>query len=460
VRGRSAAFEDGMPLAASPAVLASPPRGIAPPSSADASRALATALERVANLERERRIADALLQIDSLELHGVLDRVCRLTVELMPCDRATAYLYSSRAHGFVPVADCGTPPQIAERFAKQLYFGQSRAGGARRMIPFIEDIRAGRLGHATLDDAPNAEVRELLETLEQWAVCLIPLSSSARGSLFVSMGRPPGFDETALRIAQGVARQASNLVDQARAFQRMQQAARVRAGLAALAAALNLETEAGRIARLIAAEVAALFRIDVAAVLVPQRDGLAVLGAHGVEVEGLQLPLRDDTAVLGSALESGEVAFQNELTEGPLAGGPLRRELGLASVLVVPLMGRAGPVGCLLLGDRRRRYGFSREIADEALVLGPLASAALERAALFAKVERSEEHFRSLIENASDLIMIVGADWTLRYLSPSIERILGHSAAELLGLPVWEMAHPDDRFGWWDGSWPAPRGRR
>ena len=43
---------------------------------------------RVANLERERRLAEALLQVDSLDLRSVLDRVCRLTVELMPCERA------------------------------------------------------------------------------------------------------------------------------------------------------------------------------------------------------------------------------------------------------------------------------------------------------------------------------------------------------------------------------------
>ena len=49
---------------------------------------------RVANLERERRLAEALLQVDSLDLRSVLDRVCRLTAELMPCDRATVYLLS------------------------------------------------------------------------------------------------------------------------------------------------------------------------------------------------------------------------------------------------------------------------------------------------------------------------------------------------------------------------------
>jgi len=75
--------------------------------------------------------------------------------------------------------------------------------------------------------------------------------------------------------------------------------------------------------------------------------------------------------------------FQNDLDESAMSGGPLCRELGLKSVLVLPLVGRDGPLGCLLLGNTKSRNGFSVEIADEAMVLGPLASAALERAALF-----------------------------------------------------------------------------
>src|SRR5262245_488419 len=102
-------------------------------------QAYAAALARIAHLERERRVSEALLQIESLDLHGVLDRICRLTVELMPCSRATAYLYSSRARGFVAAADCGTPPHVVQRFAEKLYFGQSRAGGDRDAIPFRDD---------------------------------------------------------------------------------------------------------------------------------------------------------------------------------------------------------------------------------------------------------------------------------------------------------------------------------
>jgi signal transduction histidine kinase len=108
------------------------------------------------------------------------------------------------------------------------------------------------------------------------------------------------------------------------------------------------------------------------------------------------IPLRDDTAVLSDAMQSGTSVFQNDLDESAMSGGPLCRELGLKSVLVLPLVGRDGPLGCLLLGNTKSRNGFSVEIADEAMVLGPLASAALERAALFqADVARERELARA-----------------------------------------------------------------
>jgi PAS domain S-box-containing protein len=287
---------------------------------------------------------------------------------------------------------------------------------------------------------------ELLVELEQYAMCLVPLRSSARGALFVTVGQPPGFDDTAFRIVQAVARQAANLVDHARTFQKLQHAARVRAGLAGLAAAVNRETDPVRIAQLVGAEVAALFRLSGAAVLLPQRDGLVVGGDHGLAADGLFLPLQDDTAVLVQAFRQGRAVFQNELAESPMGGGPLCRDLGLKSVFVLPLVGREGPIGVLLLGHKERSHGFSQEIADEALVLGPIASAALERATLFQQVERSEEQFRSLIENASDLIAIVGQDGAFRYQSPSVERILGYGRNELIGQNIAQLIHPDDRF--------------
>ncbi len=59
-------------------------------------------------------------------------------------------------------------------------------------------------------------------------------------------------------------------------------------------------------------------------------------------------------------------------------------------------------------------------------------------------LRQSEEHFRMLIENALDAIVIVDSDLTVLYESPSVERILGHTQEEMLGKAWLEIIHPDD----------------
>ena len=57
----------------------------------------------------------------------------------------------------------------------------------------------------------------------------------------------------------------------------------------------------------------------------------------------------------------------------------------------------------------------------------------------------SEERFRSLVQNASDMIAILGPDGTVRYESPSHQRVLGRGPEDSLGRSVFDFVHPDDR---------------
>jgi PAS domain S-box-containing protein len=66
----------------------------------------------------------------------------------------------------------------------------------------------------------------------------------------------------------------------------------------------------------------------------------------------------------------------------------------------------------------------------------------LER--LYQKVLDSEARFRSLIEKASDLIVVVSPAGELSYASPSLLHVLGYAPAKLLGQPVRDLLHPDE----------------
>ena len=71
---------------------------------------------------------------------------------------------------------------------------------------------------------------------------------------------------------------------------------------------------------------------------------------------------------------------------------------------------------------------------------------ALESESLSADLHRrrSEERFRSLVQNASDMVSLVDADGIIRYESPSVARILGYNPDELIGTNWFAMLHPED----------------
>lgn len=57
---------------------------------------------------------------------------------------------------------------------------------------------------------------------------------------------------------------------------------------------------------------------------------------------------------------------------------------------------------------------------------------------------RSERRLRALTDNAWDVVHTVGPDRTIGYVSPSVERVLGFTPAELVGRPHGGLVHPDD----------------
>jgi len=64
---------------------------------------------------------------------------------------------------------------------------------------------------------------------------------------------------------------------------------------------------------------------------------------------------------------------------------------------------------------------------------------------LLVDLQRSEERFRSLVQNASDGVLVLGEDALVRYASPAVERILGRHPDERIGRPATADVHPEDR---------------
>ena len=68
----------------------------------------------------------------------------------------------------------------------------------------------------------------------------------------------------------------------------------------------------------------------------------------------------------------------------------------------------------------------------------------LDNLALAQKLSHQENHFRSLVQGSSDVIMIADPDGVLRYVSPAAAGVYGRPAEELIGTRLPEMVHPED----------------
>jgi PAS domain S-box-containing protein len=52
--------------------------------------------------------------------------------------------------------------------------------------------------------------------------------------------------------------------------------------------------------------------------------------------------------------------------------------------------------------------------------------------------------FKALVEHSSDVIAILDRAGHIRYVSPSIERLLGYKSANLIGARIFDLVHPND----------------
>jgi diguanylate cyclase (GGDEF)-like protein/PAS domain S-box-containing protein len=57
---------------------------------------------------------------------------------------------------------------------------------------------------------------------------------------------------------------------------------------------------------------------------------------------------------------------------------------------------------------------------------------------------REERLFHSLVQNSSDIVAILEDDGTLRYVSPAVERVLGHRPEDLVGKSAFDYVHPEN----------------
>ena len=139
-----------------------------------------------------------------------------------------------------------------------------------------------------------------------------------------------------------------------------------------------------------------------------------------------------EEAAVGFALEGSEARIVAAAGPGAdLLPGKSPDEVPDATAVEVAVQGREH--GTLVVQSPRR---LSRHVREGLETLATQVAFALESAALAEDLHarRGAERFRSLVQNSSDVILLVGRDLTIRYQTPSVQRVLGYADEELVGV--------------------------
>jgi signal transduction histidine kinase len=355
----------------------------------------ATAIE---NAETARRQAEAAARSEALleivrEMNGkvplpqLLDLICRKTVQAFGLRQATIFYHHPRARGYMPLADCGTPVSVYERFVHARYTPLT--------TPHAADIVDGRTVVISRSGPLSPEDRDLLDVTELHALALLPLRTNdrTRGTLTVGMATEQDFTPEQIRELEIMAHHAATAIYQARSLRASEKAALFRAAVSALAVELSAESSRARILHLLCARGRAMFGASAGALLLAGGSELMGVAADtdaetAAEAFSIALASSDHPAV--RAFHTAEVILADDLSGAYDPPGAQ----GFRSLLAVPLVSSGGVGGVLLFGHTRNPRHFDPRMVNEALVLGALAATALRNLDLLAQLYAANAELR------------------------------------------------------------------
>jgi len=436
----------------------------------EAEQAAAAANESVASLALLADASEALAQ--HLDARETLASVARLALPVL-ADGCNVYLAEGDA--LVRVATAHVEP---ERVALYDALPPSYPLATDSPTVLVEVYRSGRPRHfADLEEELLAAAEAAGIERETWAllgtesILMLPLQARGRplGVITFSSLRAHRFDEADVALATELARRAAVAVDNSLLFE-AERASRRRLGFLAeastlLGSSLDVDQTLASLARLVVPGLA-----DWCSITLTEEDGslrsVAIAHADPDKLARAQefnrrFPSRrEDETGVAQVIRTGEPSVVRELTdellEGALAERPdqlaMAREIGLRSVLIVPLAARGRVIGALTFiqsDDSGRRFDDADlELAEE---LARRAAVAVDNASLFRElnVQRGELEQRAraaqALEFVGDGVALVDVDGAIRLWNPAAARMTGLREAEVAGglldvaLPGWRL---------------------
>jgi len=183
------------------------------------------------------------------------------------------------------------------------------------------------------------------------------------------------------------------------------------------------------------------------AVLNEERMGTLLLAQRGypVQVEAYRhRPWSIRGGIVGRVVRTGELSLVDDVTKDPDYAEVIPET---RSQLTVPIVQEDKVAGAIVL-ESPQLGDFTKEEARFVQHLAEHAAVAMENARLYERLRKSEERYRTYVENVPDAIWETDAKGHFTYWSPQIKDLTGYTSEELLGHTAHKfLIHPDDVDG-------------
>jgi diguanylate cyclase (GGDEF)-like protein/PAS domain S-box-containing protein len=120
-------------------------------------------------------------------------------------------------------------------------------------------------------------------------------------------------------------------------------------------------------------------------------------------------------------------------------------------ILIVAIIGGVlttnghGPMALMHASEAARLQFFQFYLAVLFVTALPVAATLVQRDRLLAALSESETRYRLMAENATDIMMTLEPDGTIRFISPAVRELGYFEPEDLIGLNAAVLIHPDDR---------------
>ncbi len=109
------------------------------------------------------------------------------------------------------------------------------------------------------------------------------------------------------------------------------------------------------------------------------------------------------------------------------------RKIGAQSFICVPIVYEGESMGVLVVDTIRSKRRLSHSDISLLMGIAPQIAISINNALSYQKIQESEQRFRSLSENAPDIIYTLDVHGALTYVNPAWELVLGYHESECIG---------------------------